>query len=230
MKCKFCGAEVKLGERCQYCGSVAEAFYYKPEEPPEVVGKNLTDQKEYTVQKGDSLWKIVQRFYGNGAACYALAHRNGIKNPDLIYPGQVLKIWEEKSMKKQWEPPELEEMQVVILSLHQKWWQKMAAGEKVLELRKTKPQCKAPFRVLVYVTGGAGVLGEFICPEVLEIKNFEEAEKKSKVPARDIHNYAAGSRNKVYGWEVADVKEYPRAVTLEELGIKRAPQSWQYMR
>ena len=78
-------------------------------------------------------------------------------------------------MKQQWEPPELEEMQVVILSLHQKWWQKMAAGEKVLELRKTKPQCKAPFRVLVYVTGGAGVMGEFICPEVLEIKNFEEA-------------------------------------------------------
>ena len=92
MKCKFCGAEVKLGERCQYCGSVAEAFYYKPEEPQEVVGENLTNQKEYTVQKGDSLWRIAQRFYGNGAACYALAHRNGIKNPDLIYPGQVFKI------------------------------------------------------------------------------------------------------------------------------------------
>jgi hypothetical protein len=55
MKCKFCGAEVKLGERCQYCGSIAEAFYYKPEEPPEVVGRNQTDRKEYTVQKGDSL-------------------------------------------------------------------------------------------------------------------------------------------------------------------------------
>lgn len=51
MKCKFCGAEVKLGERCQYCGSIAEAFYYKPEEPPEVVGRNQTDRKEYTVQK-----------------------------------------------------------------------------------------------------------------------------------------------------------------------------------
>ena len=113
-------------------------------------------------------------------------------------------------MKQQWEPPELEEMQVVILSLHQKWWQKMAAGEKVLELRKTKPQCKAPFRVLVYVTGGAGVLGEFICPEVLEIKNFEEAEKKSKVPAHDIHNYAAGSRNKVYGCMVTGSASYRR--------------------
>lgn len=80
---------------------------------------------------------------------------------------------------------EAEKMPVVILSLHQKWWKKMTAGEKVLELRKTKPQCKAPFRVLVYVTGGVGIVGEFICPEVLEIKNFEEAERKSKVPAHE---------------------------------------------
>lgn len=32
-------------------------------------------------------------------------------------------------MKQVWEPAQLEEMPVVILSLHQKWWQKMAAGE-----------------------------------------------------------------------------------------------------
>lgn len=69
-------------------------------------------------------------------------------------------------------------MPVVILSLHQKWWQKMVTGEKILELRKTNPQCMAPFRVLVYVTGGVGVVGEFVCPEVLEIKNFREAEGK----------------------------------------------------
>ena len=42
---------------------------------------------------------------------------------------------------------EAEKMPVVILSLHQKWWQKMAAGEKVLELQKATPQCNAPFRV-----------------------------------------------------------------------------------
>lgn len=35
----------------------------------------------------------------------------------------------------------------------------MITGEKVLELRKTKPQRKAPFRVLVYVTGGVGIAG-----------------------------------------------------------------------
>lgn len=131
-------------------------------------------------------------------------------------------------MKQEWEPAQLEEMPVVILSLHQKWWQKMAAGEKVLELRKSKPQCKAPFRVLVYITGGVGIVGEFICPEVLEVKNFEEAEKKSRVPAHDIHNYAAGSRRKVYGWEITQVREYQEPQKLKNYGISRAPQSWQY--
>lgn len=125
---------------------------------------------------------------------------------------------------------EVEKMPVVILSLHQKWWQKMVMGEKVLELRKTKPQCMAPFRVLVYVTGGVGIVGEFVCPEVLEIKNFEEAEKKSRVPAHDIQNYATGSRNKVYGWEVSAVREYEKPLVLVALGIKRAPQSWQYIK
>lgn len=124
---------------------------------------------------------------------------------------------------------EAEKMPVVILSLHQKWWQKMVTGEKILELRKTKPRCAAPFRVLVYVTGGVGVVGEFVCPEVLEIKNFREAEGKSMVPARDIYNYAAGSRKKVYGWEVSAVREYEKPLTLAALGVKRAPQSWQYI-
>lgn len=50
------------------------------------------------------------------------------------------------------------------------------------------------------------------------------------VPARDIYNYAEGSRNKVYGWEVSAVREYEKPLPLATLGIKRAPQSWQYIR
>lgn len=106
----------------------------------------------------------------------------------------------------------------------------MITGEKVLELRKTKPQCKAPFRVLVYITGGVGIAGEFICPEVTEIKDLKETERKSQVPVHDIQNYAAGSRNKLYGWKVSKVKEYEKPLALETLGIRRAPQSWQYIR
>jgi nucleoid-associated protein YgaU len=48
----------------------------------------------YTVQSGDSLWKIAQHVYGNGAKYTAIfeANRDLLDNPDKIRPGQVLKL------------------------------------------------------------------------------------------------------------------------------------------
>ena len=48
----------------------------------------------YTVKKGDCLWNIAKKMYGNGADYKKIASANGgkIKNPNLIYPGQVLTI------------------------------------------------------------------------------------------------------------------------------------------
>lgn len=46
----------------------------------------------YTVVKGDTLWAICKRFYGDGSLAHKLAAANGISNPDLIYPGQVLTL------------------------------------------------------------------------------------------------------------------------------------------
>lgn len=50
--------------------------------------------KSYTVKKGDCLWNIAKKFYGNGAKYTKIynANKNKIKNPNLIYPGQVLTI------------------------------------------------------------------------------------------------------------------------------------------
>lgn len=49
--------------------------------------------KTYTVQKGDCLWAIAKKYYGDGAEYKRLAAANPfIKNPNLIYPGQVLTI------------------------------------------------------------------------------------------------------------------------------------------
>ena len=45
-----------------------------------------------TVVKGDSLWAICKKTYGDGSLAYKLATANGIKNPNLIYPGQVLTL------------------------------------------------------------------------------------------------------------------------------------------
>lgn len=48
----------------------------------------------YVVVKGDCLWKIAQKFYGSGAQHTRIynANKDKIKNPNLIYPGQVLTI------------------------------------------------------------------------------------------------------------------------------------------
>ena len=43
----------------------------------------------YTVQRGDTLWGIAQRY---GTTVSYLADLNGISNPNLIYPGQVLRV------------------------------------------------------------------------------------------------------------------------------------------
>ncbi|WP_317853925.1 LysM peptidoglycan-binding domain-containing protein [Chakrabartyella piscis] len=46
----------------------------------------------YTVQSGDTLWAIAKKEYGDGSLYMTLANNNGISNPDLIYPGQVLTL------------------------------------------------------------------------------------------------------------------------------------------
>lgn len=49
----------------------------------------------YTVAKGDCLWNIAKKFYGNGSKYTAIydANKSVIGgNPNLIYPGQVLTI------------------------------------------------------------------------------------------------------------------------------------------
>ena len=48
----------------------------------------------YTVQKGDTLSHIAQRHYGKASKWHAIfdANRDQLDDPDLIKPGQVLKL------------------------------------------------------------------------------------------------------------------------------------------
>lgn len=48
-----------------------------------------TAQKTYTVVKGDTLSKIAKQF---GTTVNTLVALNGIKNKNLIYVGQVIKL------------------------------------------------------------------------------------------------------------------------------------------
>jgi len=50
--------------------------------------------RTYTVVKGDSLSKIAKRVYGKASLWRKIyeANRDHIKDPDMIFPGQLLRI------------------------------------------------------------------------------------------------------------------------------------------
>ena len=64
-----------------------------PAPSPSSTGTSGTDQT-YTVVSGDSLSKIAKHYYGDASKWHRIheANREQIKNPDLIYPGQKLRI------------------------------------------------------------------------------------------------------------------------------------------
>lgn len=48
--------------------------------------------KTYTVKTGDTLWQICRKELGDGSRYPEIAKLNKIPNPNLIYPGQVIRF------------------------------------------------------------------------------------------------------------------------------------------
>lgn len=65
-----------------------------PARPATTAPKPTTTSRTYTVKRGDCLWNIAKKYYGKGNQYTKIynANRDKIKNPNLIYPGQVLTI------------------------------------------------------------------------------------------------------------------------------------------
>jgi len=63
-------------------------------ETPRETTNAPTPPPTYTVKKGDTLWAIAKKYYGNGSQYPQIfnANKDKISNPNLIYPGQVLTI------------------------------------------------------------------------------------------------------------------------------------------
>ena len=95
--------KIKLKQYREYSTKTVQVTIkqYKPPEPVRTVTTKNTAQatpapsgQNYTVKSGDCLWNIAKRFYGNGSKYTTIynANRDKIKNPNLIYPGQVFWI------------------------------------------------------------------------------------------------------------------------------------------
>lgn len=135
----------------------------------------------------------------------------------------------------------------VVISIKHEWLSKILSGEKTLEVRKSMPwEISFPFAVFCYETkanGGAGeIVGAFTCEDIDQLNcltelspYFADAEKlsdkadefirKSCIDIAALFEY--GNKTGIlYGWNISNVRNL--SLSMHQLHLKRAPQSWQY--
>jgi nucleoid-associated protein YgaU len=57
---------------------------------PSVSDESSISGSTYTVVKGDNLWNIAVRAYGDGYKWVEIAEENKLENPDIIHAGNIL--------------------------------------------------------------------------------------------------------------------------------------------
>lgn len=121
----------------------------------------------------------------------------------------------------------------VMISIRPKWVEKIANGEKTIEVRKTRPKLDTPFKCYVYCTqsgvalGAWGkhgkVIGEFTCDRIFPINVFDnggiqnwffEHMERSCLTYEELAAYIGNGRTG-HGWHISDLRIYdqPRELT-----------------
>ena len=134
---------------------------------------------------------------------------------------------------------EINSNKAVLLSIKKQWLEKILSGEKTVEVRKTMPwEISYPFVVFCYETkanGGAGKVTTLDCLRELPAyaigtevtEKTAQFVKDSCLTANELIAYGNKSGT-LYCWNVSDVQSMD--MSLRELGVKQAPQSWMYLR
>lgn len=75
-------------------GYITESTTPEIAEPTPAPGVSKAFREKYTIQKGDTLQKISQKFYGTTKKWNKIfeANKDKLKAPNKIYPGQVIDI------------------------------------------------------------------------------------------------------------------------------------------
>lgn len=130
----------------------------------------------------------------------------------------------------------------VMISIRPKWCEKIASGEKTIEIRKTRPKLQPPFKCYIYCTMdhpyisvscgeldklnyrtntvgrcNGKVIGEFICDRIYGLAPLNHApddvEQQACLTREEIVRYLKGVG---YGWHISDLKIYDPLKKLSE--------------
>lgn len=127
-------------------------------------------------------------------------------------------------------------MKAVLISIAPEWCSQIVLGDKTMEVRKTRPRLKTPFKVYIYCSkaknkigwvrmcprGGwqrldGSVIGEFTCDEIRRVHIPQPAYQdkldtvftsESRMSYSALHNYCP--EGDAYFWHISDLKIYDR--------------------
>lgn len=131
----------------------------------------------------------------------------------------------------------------VLISIQPKWCEKIANGEKTIEVRKSKPKLEPPFKCYIYCTKGRGdclwgwcgdicydtqfpnerpnrldgkVIGEFVCDRIAG--EGETIRGNACLTVEELQDYCNGKD--IYFWHITDLTIYDKPKDLSEFGQK----------
>jgi len=128
----------------------------------------------------------------------------------------------------------------VLISIRPEWVEKIANGEKTLEVRKNRPNMETPFKCYIYRTKGTAphiingkwvqmevggtIIAEFTCDRVETIKAATEPYgiydvdddfvAKTRLVDGALWDYGKGAT--LYGWHISNLKIYDSPKQLSE--------------
>lgn len=129
----------------------------------------------------------------------------------------------------------------VLISIQPKWCEKIARGEKTIEVRKNHPKLKPPFKCYIYCTASGitaaerdgniftdlrcKVIGEFTCDAVYAVLShtsifaghpvfYKKAIEDACLTDKEIEDYSGGKD--LCGWHISDLVTYDRPKELSE--------------
>ncbi len=134
-------------------------------------------------------------------------------------------------------------MKSVLLSIKPKYCELIAAGKKTIEVRKSKPKLKTPFKCFIYECKGkevskiidipkeqgggvldyyeyegcGKVIGEFVCDAIIVDKTFGHDDLFNAAACLSVAEVAAYCINKeIFGWHISDLVIYDKPKELSE--------------
>lgn len=123
-------------------------------------------------------------------------------------------------------------MKAVLISIQPKWCEFIASGKKTVEVRKTRPKLKLPFKCYIYQTKKVWtydiysrianyqgrVIGEFVCDEITGgfwVTPFSDyLQSQSCLSYREVEDY--GNDKPIFAWHISDLVIYEKPKELSE--------------